>query len=117
MSWPDFTFPFPADSRYVQKPVRDLTRGTGGLWAQQANRDLQLFLAINHSNEFTAEDFRVWCLDTLHREPPFSNHAWGAIWTAASRSGKIALVGKRIVPVTLYPRRHERQSNIWKKGL
>lgn len=88
--WPEFAFPFPPDAKLLRKQHRTAKQ----LWSEQCAKDLELFLTINHTNEFTSEDFKVWCIETLHRAVPVDGRSWSAVWCGAVRSGKVEKVRK-----------------------
>lgn len=120
--WPTFAFPFPPDRRELKKAERKAARRQkrperyrSGEWAQQCSKDLDLWLTMNHSNEFTCEDFKTWCLRKLGRKAPHHGSVWGAMWMAAFKQGKIEKVATRTVACETYKGRYKRQANIWKR--
>lgn len=121
MSWPQFTFPFPTDCKLTrEKDKRDRThqsrggRYTRGTWAEQAHLDVDRFLGLHAQDEFTVEDFKVWCLETLGRKPPHHGSVWGAIWMNAFKRKKIAKIGVKMLLVTSYKGRYKQQMNVWR---
>lgn len=121
VAWPQFQFPFPPDIKILRKEAkRDRSkqsrsgRYTSGTWAEQAHLDVATFLELHLQDEFTSEDFKVWCLDMLHRAPPHHGSVWGAIWMTAFRRGLIEKVGKRMVPTVTYGGRYKHMSIVWR---
>jgi len=83
-------------------------------WNAQCQQDIDLFLTINHSNTFTSEDFRMWCLQALHRKPPHHGTVWGAMWRAAALQGKIEKTNE-VVRANVVDKRHKRTVNVWRR--
>lgn len=109
--WPEFTFPFPPDLKLLKKQEKSVK----AQWSEQCMRDLELFLTINHSNEFTGEDFRQWCLEKLGRTAPADGRTWSAVWCGAVKSGKIEHVRKTMMPCKMRADRKKITTNVYKR--
>lgn len=119
--WPQFQFPFPPDIKLLRKAgKKDRSKQSrngryiSGTWAEQAHLDVGKFLELHATEEFTSEDFKVWCLDTLGRRLPHHGSVWGAIWMTAFRRGLIEKVGVKMVPTQTYGGRHKHNAIVWK---
>lgn len=110
--WPEFTFPFPPDAKLLRKQQKTAKQ----LWSEQCTKDFELFLTINHTNEFTSEDFKVWCLETLHRLAPADGRTWSAVWCGAVRSGRIVLIERRYMLCKTRNDRKKLKMNVYKRA-
>lgn len=80
-------------------------------WSEKAYQMLPTFIATRGSDEFMAEDARIWAERRGLPHPP-SERAWGAVIRRAAINGLIKFVG---YAKTTNPRAHRTPAALWKK--